>query len=360
MSYKITINCLKFSSTLLLLLFFQVCFSQGNKKNLKQVGISRFAELDALINQNQKPLGNDIVAMVWTDSLVYKTELGEFDSKTVAPIASCSKWLTAALVMRMVDQGKISLDDKVSQYIPVYDLYGKSYITIRHCLSHFTGIETETGLKAILSRKKFKSLEEEVESFAKKEIQANPGTEFRYSGMGLNIAGRILEIVTKKKFDMLIKQQLFNPLAMRKTTFSTLDGSALNPSGGAQSTAEDYMHFLQMLLNNGKYNGQEILTEASVNELRKIQTKLSDIRYAPKAGEGFNYALGSWVIEEGKNGEANALSSPGLFGTWPMIDWCRGYAAIVFVKTLLDGEQKKELYLQMKEAIDEKITPKCK
>ncbi|MFL5810041.1 MAG: serine hydrolase domain-containing protein [Flavisolibacter sp.] len=359
MSYKITITCLKFSSSLLFLLFFQPGFSQVSKKNPKEVGTSQFQDLDALIKQDQKLLGNNIVAMVWTDTLVYKTELGEFDAKTVAPIASCSKWLTAALVMRMVDQGKISLDDKVGRYIPIYDLYGKSYITIRQCLSHFTGIDTETGIKAILNRKKFNSLEEEVESFAKKEIKANPGTEFRYSGMGLNIAGRILEIVTKKKFDMLIKQQLFNPLGMRKTTFSTLDNSAINPSGGAQSTAEDYMHFLQMLLNNGKYNGQEILSEASVKELRKIQTKLTDIKYAPLAGEGFNYALGSWVIE-GSDGEASSLSSPGLFGTWPMVDWCRGYASIIFVKTLLGGEQKKDLYMQMKEAIDEKLKSKCK
>ena len=178
--------------------------------------------------------------------------------------------------------------------------------------------------------------------------------------MGLNIAGRICEIVTKKKFDMLIKQQLFTPLQMRKTTFSTLDGSAINPSGGAQSTAEEYMHFLQMLLNNGKYNGVQILSEESVNELRKIHTKNASIKYAPNAGAGFQYALGSWVIEETKDGKSSALASPGLFGTWPVIDWCRGYASIFFVKTLMKGETKRDLYMQMKEAIDEKLPNKCK
>jgi CubicO group peptidase (beta-lactamase class C family) len=316
--------------------------------------------LDDLVQRNQKLLGDNIVAMVWTDTLVYKRELGDFDSKTVAPIASCSKWLTAALVMRFVDKGKISLDDKVSKYIPDFELYAKNYVTIRHCLSHFTGVKVETGLKGILARKKFSSLEDEVESFAKSEIQSNAGEEFRYSNVGLNIAGRILEIVGKKKFDMLIKQELFNPLGMRKTSFSTLDGSAVNPSGGAESTAEDYMHFLQMLLNNGKYHGNQILSEASVKELRKLQTTPEQIKYAPKAGEGFGYALGSWVIDEGKDGEANSLSSPGLFGTWPMVDWCHGYACIFFVKTLFAGEQKKDAYMQMKDAIDEKLSKKCK
>jgi CubicO group peptidase (beta-lactamase class C family) len=359
MSYKIKTSCLKFSTIVFFLLFFQFGFSQS-KKVPKEVGIDHFEDLDAIVQQNQKLLGGNLVAMVWTDTLVYKKELGDFDSKTVAPIASCSKWLTAALVMMFVDEGKISLDDKVSKYIPDFELYGKNYITIRHCLSHYTGVKVETGVKGLLARKKFSTLKEEAESYARDEIQANAGEEFRYSTVGLNIAGAILEIVSKKKFDMLIKQKLFNPLGMRKSSFSTLDGSPANPSGGAVSTAEDYMHFLQMLLNNGKYNGVQILSEASVKEMRKLHTTPEQIKYAPKAGEGFGYALGSWVLEEGDNGIAKVLSSPGLLGTWPMVDWCRGYACIFFVKTLLSGEQKKDVYMQMKDAIDEKIHPKCK
>jgi CubicO group peptidase (beta-lactamase class C family) len=56
-------------------------------------------------------------------------------------------------------------------------------------------------------------------------------------------------VISKKKFDVLIKQKLFNPMTMRRTSFTTLDASAINPSGGALSTAEDYMKFLVMLLN---------------------------------------------------------------------------------------------------------------
>ena len=53
------------------------------------------------------------------------------------------------------------------------------------------------------------SLEEEVNSFAASEIRANPGTDFWYGNIGLNIAGRVLEVVSKKKFDLLIKQNYF-------------------------------------------------------------------------------------------------------------------------------------------------------
>lgn len=340
----------------LALLFFQPVFGQYD-----------FGELDKALEQKQKLLGNNVVTMIWKgDSLVYKKELGDFNSKTQAPIASCSKWLTAALVMQFVDEGKISLDDPIVKYIPLFGSYFKNYITIRNCLSHTTGISDEGGLlKKLFQRKKFSSLEEEVNSFAKREIRANPGTDFWYGNVGLNIAGRILEVVSKKKFDILIKQKLFTPLGMKKTTFSTTDGSPVNPSGGAQSTADDYMHFLIMLLNKGKYNGQQILSEASVNQLLIPQTEKSLIKYAPKAAEGFNYALGSWVLQETplpgaeKPGRrATVLASPGLFGTWPMIDFCRGYAYIVFVKNLL-GEERADAHLELKKIIDKQIPSSC-
>jgi len=351
MSYKFRSICLKASSVALFLLIMQAAVAQ---KAVKEYGVEKYKALDAAIKEKQTIIGKDLVVLLWTDILQYKTELGDFNSKTVAPIASCSKWLTAALVLQAVDEGKVALDDKVAYYLPVFESYGKSYITLRHCLSHMTGIESD---KNFLQRKKFNSLEEEVESFAKKEIKANAGVEFRYSNIGLNIAARVLEVVYKKKFDMLIKQKLFTPLGMRQTTFSTLDMSAPNPSGGAKSTADEYMNFLVMLLNNGKYKGKQILSEASVAQMRKLQTSPAVIKFAPRSAEGFQYALGSWVIEgplqTSPNGGdlATALASPGLFGTWPMIDWKRGYAVIFFVKSFL-GEQKADAYMELKKVVD--------
>jgi CubicO group peptidase (beta-lactamase class C family) len=293
------------------------------------------------------------------DSLVFKKEMGTYNSKTQAPIASCSKWLTAALVMQFVDEGKLSLDDKVAKYIPEFDKYFKGYITIRHCLSHMTGIEDEGRLlKKLLQRRKFSSLEEEVNDFASRHIRANAGTDFWYGNIGLNIAGRVLEIISKKKFDVLIKTKLLNPLGMRKTTFTDINGNVVNPSGGAQSTADDYMKFLVMLLNSGKCNGKQILSENAITEMRKINTSPEMIKYAPKAAEGFNYGLGSWVIEEKEN-TATALASPGLFGTWPMVDFCRGYAYIIFVKNLL-GEERADAHIRIKQIIDEQLDTVCK
>jgi CubicO group peptidase (beta-lactamase class C family) len=348
MSYLPLKTCLKAISVIVFMLFLQPGKAQYD-----------WTELDQEIQSKQKLLGDNVVAMIWKgDSLLYKKELGDFKSKTQAPIASCSKWLTAALVMQFVDEGKLSLDDKITKWLPEYGKYFKNYITIRNCLSHMTGIEDEGKLiKKLLQRKKYGSLEEEVNAFASREIRANPGTDFWYGNVGLNIAGRILEIISKKKFDILIKSKLFSPLGMRKTSFSTLDGSAVNPSGGAQSTADDYMKFLVMLMNKGKHNGVQILSEKSVNELLKPQNTMEQVKYAPKSAEGYKYALGSWVIEE-KAGAATALASPGLFGTWPMIDFCRGYAYIFFVKNLL-GDERADAQRDIKLIIDRQIAGSC-
>jgi CubicO group peptidase (beta-lactamase class C family) len=352
MSHKAILICLKSSIVLVFLLFLQPARAQYN-----------WTELDQELKAKQKLLGDNIVVMIWkSDSLVYKKEMGDFNSKTQAPIASCSKWLTAALVMQFVDEGKLSLDDKITKWLPEYEKYSKSYITVRHCLSHLTGITDEGNfIKKIFQRKKFSSLEEEVNSFAAREIRANPGTDFWYGNIGLNIAGRILEVISKKKFDLLIKQKLFNLLGMRKTSFSTMDGSAVNPSGGAQSTADDYMKFLAMLLNNGKYNGQQILSEEAVRQMKELQTTAIPIKYAPKAAEGFSYALGSWVVEQSLSvpKTASVLAGPGLLGTWPMIDYCRGYAYLVFVKNLL-GEERANAHIAIKEILDKQIPGTCK
>jgi CubicO group peptidase (beta-lactamase class C family) len=349
MSCKTRFICLKSSFVSLCLLLLQPVLSQYN-----------WTPLDSELQTNQKMLGTDLVVMIWKkgDTLVYKKEMGTFNSKTSAPIASCSKWLTAALVMQFIDEGKLSLDDRISKWIPEFARYGKNYISIRHCLSHFTGLDDDAGfLKKMFQKKKFNSLEEEVNSYAAREIRTNPGTDFWYGDIGLNIAGRVLEVLSKKRFDVLIKQKLFNPMTMRRSSFTSLDGTLIDPSGGASSTAEDYMKFLVMLLNKGTYAGKRILSEASVEHLMQIQTTPEKIKYAPKVATGFNYALGSWVIEE-LDGKAIALASPGFFGTWPMINLCRGYAFIVFVKNFL-REERADADLQIKSIIDEQFPSAC-
>jgi CubicO group peptidase (beta-lactamase class C family) len=305
--------------------------------------------LDGHFQRNQKALGNKFAVLVYKDGkIAYQKVVGEFNLKTQAPIGGAANWLTAALVMTFVDQGKLSLDDPVSKYLPVFDKYMKSYVTVRHCLSQTTGIEK---VGRVLPRKKFTTLEEEVNAIAAKEISANPGEEFYYGNIGLNIAGRVLEVISKKSFDRLIQEKLLRPLKMRATNFVDEEGGAVNPSAGAKSTANDYMNFLSMLLNKGMFEGKQILSEASIAEMQKVQLAGLPVKYIPKEVEGFQYGLGQWIADT--NGK-NSFTSPSLSGTWPFIDPCRSYACIIFVEKPLK-EDKKQTYLQAKDIIDAQI-----
>lgn len=342
---------MKVSLALVFMLFFQSADAQYD-----------FSALDSRLEGSKKELGGQVVAMIYKDGkVIFQKAIGtDFNAKTQAPIASCSKWLTAALVMTYVDEGRLSLDDKVSKFIPIFTKYSKGYITIKDCLAHLTGIESDPirNLKDMLSRKKYTNLEEEVNDFASaREIASNPGLEFRYSNIGLNIAARVLEIITRRGFEQLMAERITRPLQMRGTTFSSFN--AVNPSGGAQSTANDYMNFLSMILNKGVFNGKRILSENAIEQMETAYTTSDMIKYAPKAALGFQYGFGQWIMTTDENGKATSMTSPGLFGTWPMIDRCHGYACIFFTKGTL-GEEKKELYLDMKAIIDGIIPSTCK
>lgn len=349
MSYKISYICMKVMIVAGFLLILQPASGQT----------TGFEGLTETLTANQKIMGNNFVTMVWQgDTVVYKKEFGELNAKTAAPIAHASKWLTAALVMQFVDEGKISLDDKITKWLPEYARYGKNYITIRLCLASMTGIKYDEKFLTKVMTKKTSTLEEEVNSYASREIQTNPGEEFRYNNIGADIAGRVLEVLSKKRFDMLIRQKLLVPMGMRRTTFTNMEGGPVSPSDGAQSSAEDYIKFLGMLLNKGKYGGKQILSEESVNTMMQSITTLNIIKSPPKSMQGYDYALGSWVMEADANAKSTIMVCPSFTGTWAVVDYCRGYAYFILSKKEFD-EDKVEVNKQLKSVLDQKIAGKC-
>ncbi len=263
LSYKPRSICLKFIPLLAFMLFFQAAQSQD------------LTDLDNIIEQQKKVFGGKIAVMVWKDTIIYQKAVGEeITVNTQFPIGSAGAWLTAALTMNMIDQGKISLDDRVSKYLPIYEKYAKAYLTIRHCLTNVTGLAGEKGgVEKFFQKSKYPTLEEQVNSFASnREIEHNPGEAYSYNNLGTNIAGRVLEVAGKKSFDRLMLERIFRPLGMKKSNYAS--EAAVNPFGGGTSTASDFLKFLAMLLNNGIGNNKKVLSEEAVAEVMKIQTSV--------------------------------------------------------------------------------------
>ena len=322
MSYKTRYVCLSFIFASLMVLNLQTVFSQD------------LSGVDGLIEKQKKNFGGKMAVMVWKDTLVYKKLVGEDMSlNTQVPIGCESAWLTAALTMTFVDQGKLDLDDPVAKYLPVFGTYAKSYLTIRHCLANVTGIEPEkSGVQKFFQKNKFAMLEDEVNAIAKREIKNNPAEVFYYNHYGSNIVGRVLEIVGKKGFDRLMMDRIFRPCGMKRSSFAS--DMAVNPFNGAVSTPADFIKFQAMLLSGGMAGTKKVLNEESIKEMQKVQTGNAKNLNVPAELQGYVYGLGNWIRD-------GIVTSPSLQGGWAYIDTKKKYAVLIMG---VPKEDKKEYY----------------
>ena len=314
-------------------------------------GQDQFDRVTSVLESKKRVLGGNICMLIFKDNrLVYNKNIGNYTRETPEMIASCSKWLTAALAATFIDEGKIAAKDTIGKYLPVFTKYGKGNITISQCMSHTSGIESgQITFRTLLERRKIASLDEEMNLFAAKKMSGKPGEVFSYGNTGLNIVGRILEVVSHKDFETLFQERIAKPLSMKNTTFTK--GKAVNPSGGATSTAADYMNFLQMILQKGSFNGKQIISEKTIELMQISRTVRAKVVYTPAEAVGFEYGWGEWVLEKDEIGNSTVVCSPGLFGTYPWVDLKQNYAAIIFVKNIQVKDRQKN-YQEIRDAVN--------
>ena len=206
---------------------------------------------------------------------------------TIFAIASMTKPVTATAVMILQDEGKLSVDDPASKYVPALADVAlpagppKRPITIRDLITHTSGIGG--------SQRNQGSLERTVELLAKEPLRFEPGAKWQYSP-GLTVCGRIVEVASGQPFDRFLHERIFEPLRMVDTTFfpdakqqkrvarlykPSDDKESIvptehwlselgpkrtpNPSGGLFSTATDMARFYQMILGGGQSTGADLL-----------------------------------------------------------------------------------------------------
>lgn len=276
-----------------------------------------------------------------------KPDLGNYTPDTRQAIASCSKWLSAALVMTFVDEGKLKLTDTVGKYLPILTKHGKGNITISDCLSHLTAVKSPELKEEMHDLKDMNTMDDAIAATADLPMEGEPGKVFHYSNTGLQIAAAVIEKISGDNFRHLFAVRIAKPLNMDHTDFGF--SKVPLPAGGAVSTPNDYMNFLIMILNKGTFNGKRILSEKSVAQMQ-VNRQTSDVKiaYTPAQVNGFGYGFGEWILGNG------FISSPGLFGSFPWVDNNKGYAA--FLMTFyLNNEGRDERYLDLKKLVDAAI-----
>ncbi|MEA5426197.1 serine hydrolase domain-containing protein [Arcicella lustrica] len=294
------------------------------------------------MNNRQKMLGKLIASRQGKTA-----DFSDFTANSKLPIASCGKWLSAALVMTFVDEGKLKLTDSVGRFLPVLSKNGKGAITIQECLSHTTGILSPDLRENLKEMRAIKSMDEAIEQIAQYPIEGQAGKVFRYSNTGLQIAGAVIEKISGKSFETLFAERIAIPLGMKNTDFGK--AKVALPAGGANSTPNDYMNFLMMILNKGQFHGKQILSEKSIAEMQvnRITAEVK-VAHSPAEAGGLGYGFGEWIMTNG------AISSPGLFGSFPWINNDKKYCA--FLMTFyLKSDRRQEKYVELRKLVEASI-----
>ena len=201
-----------------------------------------------------------VTAIVMRDGkLLYRMDVGKIGPDTQYPVASASKWMTAALVMKVVDDGKLSLDEPISQYLPEFQ--GEAgQVTLRQLLAQTSGQGSLKSLVDIRQDARL-TLAQSAAEIAKRPLEDPPGKVFKYGGPGFQVAGAMVEAVTGRRWADLFDESIARPLGMTHTYWEHLPNRGVSPAdtlnpllqGGVVTTADDYLRFLTMLAQRGTY-----------------------------------------------------------------------------------------------------------
>jgi CubicO group peptidase (beta-lactamase class C family) len=273
---------------------------------------------------------------------VSRVRVGDIGVDAQLPIASASKWLTAATVLAVVDEGKLSLDAPISTWLPTVQGEAAS-LTIRQLLSQTSGLAGSVADLYDLRQDARITLAQSAQEVTARPLAHRPGQVFVYGGPGFQVAGAVVEAVTGKRWNQIFEEKIARPLGMGHTYWTHLrfdapmqppDADTLNPvlQGGAVSTAGDYMRFLGMLARGGVYEGKRILSRKSVRAMLSDQTTSATMT-PTGAGvlESAHYGLGNWCETWDSRGRCDRSSSIGAFGAYPWLEQKSGRFGIVFI-----------------------------
>lgn len=351
-------------------------------------------ELDALLYGavERRDIPGLVAVVANRDYLIYRGTFGTLDEQgaiampmdAIFKIASMTKPVTSVAILMLREQGLLDIDESIGRYLP--DLIGREVITavnesdgsyttrpatrdvtIRDLLTHTSGFgySFSNETLCVLCRGGERNPRD-------LPLLHDPGSHWTY-GMGTAILGEAIERITSESLDQFFESHIFKPLGMHDTGYvlksdkrsrlvslfrrvnGVLVGESTSESfepyigGDADllSTADDYIRFLQMLLNMGKFDKIQLLSEQSVQALmtnqigslrvRKQPGAMPDVSNAFPLGTGTDtFSLG-FQLKEGEEENARSRGSfswAGLFNTYFWADPQQGIAAVLLMQVL--------------------------
>ena len=262
------------------------------------------------------------VGIVVQDKLVFAKGYGyrdyekklRFTTKTMQPIASNSKLFTAVAAGMLVDEGNLAWDKPIRDSVPEIQFYNdqlNSNVTLRDMLSHRTGV---TRHDLIWFKSPF-TREELFKKLKYLEPQEPIRTTFLYNNLMFAAVGQIIEIKSGRKWEDFVRERIFTPLDMSTTCYTIAgmlkqpdygvpfrekrdyfelykipyheDTEGVAPAGAIISNIDELSHWLIALMNEGKYDGKQVLPPGA------LKATLQPAIALPNAG---GEALGFWEL----------------------------------------------------------------
>jgi CubicO group peptidase (beta-lactamase class C family) len=312
------------SLVLLLLVFPVFAFSQSLEEKLAE--IDSYAQ-KVMTDWKQPGMA---IAIVKDDKVVFSKgygtrELGKnapVDADTVFAIASNSKAFTTAALAMLVDEKKIAWNDKVSKYLPdfqLYDPYVTSELTIRDLVTHRVGLDTFSG--DLLWYEANFTPDEILQRTRHLKPVSSFRTQFGYQNLMFIAAGKVIEKVSGKPWCAFVTERILTPIGMSRTTCSikTLPDNAAfphNESGGAlrvlhrgnvdsaysaaalNSSVNDLSKWVRTQLAKGKFEGKQIFSEAQAWGMHQpyLAQQISEAASRSNPTRHFSGVASGWFV----------------------------------------------------------------
>jgi CubicO group peptidase (beta-lactamase class C family) len=274
------------------------------------------------------------------------------DGDTLFDLASVSKTFVAAAILTLVEEGKLSLDDTVFGRVPVGGGEGSSQITLRHLLTHTSGLPSDSFAWKSASL----TPDEKLAAALSMPLQTQPGAEFRYSCTNYIAAGLLAETVTDQSLNRIVAERIFEPIGARHLTFTPastarcvatevqdylgrglvcgevhdeLAWSLQRTTGnaGVFGTADDVLLFARTILDEGIVGHREVLGPQAARHLTKQIIE-------PGRGASFGHSLGLRVADAGFMGAVKGIGHTGFTGTMFVVDPVRRTAVVLLTNSV--------------------------
>jgi CubicO group peptidase (beta-lactamase class C family) len=351
---------------------------------------------------------------------------GLMDAESKAPMrkdgvfrmASMTKPVIGVAILLLLEEGRLRLTDPISRFIPefkdtkvamlkgdaaapaataggrseapeIYTIPAAREITVRDLMTHTSGLESggagSREGERIAPRKTSDNLAGYIPKLGAVPLDFQPGTMWRYSALaGIEVLGRIVEVISGQTLDQFLKQRIFDPLGMKDTGFGPTDANLprvvtlyrkipaglerqetpawlatktlFSGGGGLWSTAEDYTQFAQMLVNGGELNGRRLLGPRTIDLMATNhvgQLFAESNQTGTRRGMGFGLTVEVVVdpIAANRRTSAGSFGWDGAFGTHFWADRKEQLAGIILIQQASNAQLSRDFENAVMQAV---------